>query len=136
MRRRPSEPVPPALDCARREIEQWRRQQSGRRRLPRELWAQAVALAQVHGLNRTARMLGLKYASLRQRLAVKTGDAGQRPPISYRFVELPPGALTVGSLPCTIELDGGPGATLRMHVQGATMTDLATFAARWRSDQP
>lgn len=136
MRRRALEPVPPALDRGRREIEQWRRQQSGRRRLPRELWAKAVALAQVHGLNRTARTLGLKYASLRQRLAVKTGDAVQRAPISYRFVELPPGALTAGSLTCTIELDGGPGATLRMHVQGATMADLALFAVRWRSDQP
>jgi len=133
MRRRPSEPVPPALDHARREIERWRRQQSGRQRLPRELWAKAVALAQVHGANRTARVLGLKYASLRQHLAAKTGGAAPSPPTRYRFVELPPGVLTAGSLTCTIELDAGQDATVRMHVQGATMDDLATFAARLRS---
>lgn len=136
MRRKLSESVPPALDHVRREIEQWRGRQSGRRRLPRELWVKAVALAQVHGVNRTARTLGLKYASLRQHLAAKTAGASQTPPTRYRFVELPPGMLTAGSVTCTIELDGGPGATLRMHVQGATMADLAAFAARWRSDQP
>jgi hypothetical protein len=134
MRRRPSEPVTSALDHVRRAIEQWRGQQSGRRRLPRELWAQAVALAQVHGVNRTARTLGLKYASLRQHLAAKAGDAAQRPPTGYRFVELPPGALTGGSVTCTIELEGGQGDTLRMHVQGATIADLAAFAASWRKD--
>jgi hypothetical protein len=133
MRRKPWEQVPQVLDRARREIEQWRGQQSGRRRLPRELWAKAVALAQVHGVNRTARTLGLKYASLRQHLETRADDASQAPPTRYRFVELRPGAPTAGSLTCTIELDEGQGATLRMHVQGATMTDLATFAERFRS---
>ena len=45
MRRRPSPPIPQALDRLRGEIEQWRGQPSGRKRLPRELWAQAVTLA-------------------------------------------------------------------------------------------
>jgi hypothetical protein len=136
MRKKQSAPIPRSLDRLRREIEQWRQRQTTRKRLPREFWAKAAEWAQQYGGHRTARTLGLKYASLRQHLAAKTGDAAQRPPIPYRFVELPPGALTAGSLTCTIELDGGRGATLRMHVQGATMADLAAFAARWRSDQP
>jgi hypothetical protein len=132
MRRKPSEQVPPALDRARREIEQWRQHQTGRKRLPRELWAKAVALAQEYGVHRTARTLGLKYASLRQHLETRAGDESQTP-LRYQFLEVRPGPLTAGSLTCIIELDEGHGTTLRMHVQGATMADLAAFAQRFRS---
>ena len=133
MRRKPAKEVPPALRLARRELDQWRQRQGGRKRLPREFWIKAAHLARVHGVNRTARTLGLKYASLRQHLETRAPDEAPTPPTGYRFVELPPGALTGGSVTCMIELEGGQGDTLRMHVQGTTMADLATFAARWRS---
>jgi transposase-like protein len=80
------------LDHFRREIEQWRRRQSGRKRLPREFWAQAVALAQTHGVHPTARTLGLKYSSLKQHLNATVGAASQAPPNRCEFAELLPGA--------------------------------------------
>ena len=133
MRKRPSAEVPPDLDRVRREIEQWRGCQSSRKRLPREFWAKAVDLARVHGVNRTARPLGLKYASLRQHLE-RAGAAS--PAVAPAFLELLGGPLAAASLTCRIELDEGHGATLRIDVQGATMADLAAFAARWRSGRP
>ncbi len=133
MRRRPSPPIPQALDRLRGEIEQWRGQQSGRKRLPRELWAQAVTLAEVHGVNRTARTLGVKYGSLRQHLAAQAEDRSKSPPVRPAFLELLPGRLMASGLLGTIELDDGHGGTMRVQVQGATMADLAAFVEKLRS---
>jgi hypothetical protein len=129
----PSREVPEALCLARREIDRWRGRQSGRKRLPHEFWAKAADLARVHGVNRTARTLGLKYASLRRHLETRSGVASGSLPVAPAFVELLPGCRTDPGLSCTIELDDGHGGTLRMHVPGATMADLAAFAVRLRS---
>jgi hypothetical protein len=48
--------VPKPLSLARRQLEQWRHRQPGRRRLPQDLWGNAVTLAQAYRLNKTARM--------------------------------------------------------------------------------
>lgn len=60
--------MPKALSEARCQLDHWRSQQASKRtRLPKEFWQQAVALAKEHGLNKTARALGLKYYSLKLR---------------------------------------------------------------------
>jgi len=105
-RRRQSREVPEALRLARRELDRWRGRQSGRKRLPREFWAKAVDLARVHGVNRTARTLGLEYVSLRQHLE-RAGAASLSPPVGPAFVELLPGRRTDPGLSCTIELEDG-----------------------------
>jgi hypothetical protein len=133
MRRKPSQPIPPVLERLRGEIQQWRGQQSGRKRLPRELWAKAVALAEVHGVNRTARTLGLKYGSLRQHLAARGQDPSKLLPVRPAFLELFPGRLLASGLVGTIELDDGHGGTLRLQVPGATMADWATLVEKLRS---
>jgi hypothetical protein len=71
--------VPRALSTARRQLTQWRRRQHGRKRLPKELWEMAVALAREHGVHRTARTLGLKYESLQKHLATTTGGGDLGP---------------------------------------------------------
>ena len=54
--------IPVALSTARRQLDHWRsRHRRKRARLPQELWQKAVALARQHGLNKTARALGLNY---------------------------------------------------------------------------
>ena len=120
--------VPMPLSIARRQLDQWRNQQQGRKRLPQELWSKAVALAREHGLNKTARTLGLKYDSLRKHLEAAppvVSDPGKARP---EFMELLPEAMIPSSLECTIEWEEGNGAKIRMHVKGASMTDLASFA--------
>ena len=134
MRRRPSADVPRALELARREIGQWRRRQSGRKRLPRELWVKAVALAREHGINQTARTLGLKYASLRKHLAA---GLEQDPPPRAKpdFIEVLPGGVLSPSPECTIEWEEGNGVKMRMHVKGIGVGDLVLFARAFRGDR-
>ena len=69
-RQRPTLPL--ILSTASRQFGQWRSQQCKHARLPQELWRQAAALAREHGLNKTARALGLKYYSLKNHLAGMT----------------------------------------------------------------
>lgn len=131
MRRRQSVDVPQVLRLARREIEQWRRRQSGRKRLPRELWVKAAALAREHGINQTARTLGLKYASLRKHLAA---GLEQAPPPRAKpdFIEVLPGGVLSPSPECMIEWEEGDGVKMRMHLKGIGVPELVSFARAFR----
>jgi len=123
-----------ALSEARRQLDHWRSQQPNKRtRLPKELWQQAVALAKEHGLNKTARALGLKYYSLKKHLdeagAANEGSARPQPD----FIELLPDAMVPGGVECMIEWADGHGATVRMHIRGAGLSELASLAGVFRS---
>ena len=137
MNTRQSADVPVTLSATRRQLEQWRSRRSGRKRLPQELWAKAVVLAREHGINQTARALGLKYDSLKKHLA--TAAPGERNPgktKSLDFIELLPGGVTSPSPECTIEWEDAGGVKMRMHVKGIGIPDLVSFARLVRSGQP
>jgi len=126
-------PRPPAnvrtpLSIARRQLDQWRKQQSGRKRLPKELWSKAVALAQSHGLNKTARALGLKYDSLKKHVEATPPGASDPRKARPKFMELLPREMILSSIECTIEWEDASGEKMRMHVQGANMADLVSLA--------
>ena len=126
--------VPVVLSTTRRQFEQWRRRQHGRKRLPKELWEKAVALAREHGINQTAHTLGLKYNSLKKHFDGATPDAGNRgKPKPPDFLELLPGGLTSPSPECTIEWEDGSCGKIRMHVKGIGVPDLVSFARLFRS---
>ena len=125
---RPPANVPTPLSIARRQLDQWRKQQSGRKRLPRELWSNAVALARKHGINRTARTLGLKYDSLKKHLEAALPESSGPGTAGPEFLELLPRTMMPSSLECMIELEDGSGGKMRMHVKGASMADLASLA--------
>jgi hypothetical protein len=81
-----------------------------------------VDLANEHGLNRTARALGLDYYSLKKRVDA-AGDSGNKPEfIELLSAEFPPGP------ECTIELEDAAGAKMRIHLKGAEFPDLADMA--------
>ena len=133
MSTRQSANVPVTLSTARRQLDQWRRRQHGRKRLPQELWETAVGLAREHGINKTAHILGLKYDSLKKRVegaAQDTRDPGRAKP---EFIELLPGGLTCPSPECLIEWEDGHGGKMRMHVKGIGVPDLVSFARLFRS---
>jgi hypothetical protein len=131
MRRRQSAEVPRALELTRREIEQWRRRQSGRKRLPQELWTKAATLAREYGVNRTARILGLKYASLRKHLAARL-EQDPPPRAKPDVIEVLPGGVLSPSPECTIEWEEGDGVKMRMHLKGIGVPDLVSFARAFR----
>jgi hypothetical protein len=92
-----------------------------------------VDLARKHGLNKTARALGLKYYSLKKHLETAAPDPSEPGRTRCEFLELLPSPVTTSPLECTIELEDGNGTTMRMHVKGACMAELASFARGFRS---
>ena len=126
--------IPIALSTARRQFDHWRSQQPNKRtRLPKELWHQAVALAQEYGLNKTARALGLKYYSLKKHLDQASADELIPVKTDPDFIELVGGVMTPGSVDCTIEWVEGSDVTVRMHIKGAGLSELASLAGVFRS---
>jgi len=119
-----------SLEEARRRFEEWRNNRSGKARIPAELWSAAVEVARREGIKRTARQLHVAWDDLKRRMETQGGVP--RPPSSPAFVELvsPP----VPSVPeCTLEVEGHRGK-LRIHLKGASASDLATLSrALWEA---
>ena len=125
--------IPIALSTARHQFDHWRsRQPNKRTRLPKELWSQAVALAQEHGLNKTAHALGLKYYSLKKHLDQASADDLMPAKTEPDFIEFVPGIMTPGCVECMIEWVDGSGVTVRMHIRGAGLSELASVAGVFR----
>ena len=126
--------LPIALSEARRRLDHWRSQQPNKRtRLPKELWQQAVALAQEYGLNKTARALNGKYYSLKKHFdeaGVDERCSAKAPP---DLIELLPGTMTPGGVECVIEWADGHNATVRMYIKGAGLSELTALARVFRS---
>ncbi len=121
MSKRKSSPTSTSLSEARARFKQWRRKNPPRSRLPKELWSSAAELAREHGVHRTAKTLGLDYYSLKKRVSA---DAERGP----EFVELLRGVPAASDSGCTVEIEDGSGATLRIRVQGTGIPDLAAIA--------
>jgi hypothetical protein len=100
--------------------------------LPQELWSKAVTLAREHGLNKTARTLGLKYDSLKKHLEATPPGASGAGRARPEFMELLPREMMPSSIECTIELEDGGGVKMRMHVKGVGAPDLVSFARVFR----
>lgn len=126
---------PRALSDARRQFDRWRRQHRPRSRLPKELWHEAVTLAQEHGLSPTARALGLGYGSLKQRVAKSSIAPAARTKAAPDFVELLPRLRPSGSVECTLEWADLHGSPVRLHIQGLDVADLVLLARGFREDR-
>ena len=120
--------LPAALAGAVVRFARYRRVRRVRGPLDEGLWSLAVELAGEHGLNRTARALGLDYYSLKKRLG-EGGEGGTGAAVD--FIECLPAEITRGT-ECVIELDDGSGGKLRMHLRGAGSPDLAGIAFAFR----
>jgi len=132
MNAKPLSNMPKALSEARRQLDHWRSQRPSKRtRLPKEFWQQAVTLAKDHGLNKTTRALGLKYYSLKKHLEASAIDELKPAKTQGEFLELLPSP----AIDCTIELEDGSGVRMRMHIKGASIVDLASFACGFRSSR-
>jgi len=92
-----------------------------------------IALSRVHGLNNTARALGLKYYSLKKHIDEVGADELVPAKTKPDFIELVPEVVTPGCVECMIEWADGSGATVRMHIRGAGLSELASVAGVFRS---
>jgi hypothetical protein len=120
---------PTDLRQLQRQLSTWRRQQSGRVRLPEAVWLTAATLAQRHGASLVARTLHLDYYKLRQRSAGRSSPTGGVP----AFVELQ-AAPTLGPVcgDAAVELSDGTGARMTLRVRGELPTVVALAECFWR----
>jgi hypothetical protein len=91
-----------------------------------------VALAREHGINKTARFLGLKYESLKKHLEATLPGASGLGTTGPAFLELLPRTTMSSSIECMIELEDSHEGKMRMHVKGMGVADLVSFARGWR----
>ena len=101
--------TPAELIEQRAKLDAWRQVNPSRSKLPESFWAEAVSLAQRHGVNRTARALHLDYTCLRRRM-----PQSQQP----TFVEFRPSA----SCECVIELD-----SMRITLRAMPTPEMASL---------
>ena len=115
--------IPGPLGRGRDRFEAWRRTRRAGTRIPDTLWSLAVKLADGHGLNRTASILGLDYYSLKKRLEARHSDSTS---VSPAFLEL--SSLSVAApRECVIEFEDGLGASIRVHLRGCDVPDLVAL---------
>jgi hypothetical protein len=122
--------LPKDLQWGRSQFRAWRQHRRARGRIPDTLWALAVRLVNRHGLNRTARALGVDYYSLKKRAEAA---ASEPPAARPAFVELPAPALVAKQ--CLFELNSAAGTTLRVQLLGYDTADVEALArAVWSAE--
>ena len=115
--------LPADLERARNRFQTWRKRRKRGTSIPRPLWSLAVQLAGTHGVNRTARALGLDYYSLKKRTE---SPATPRQSDGPAFVEFTAPAMVAKQ--CQVELKNGSGATMRVQLVGYDTTDIEALA--------
>ena len=115
-------------------LARWRAKHGGRGiRIPEAMWAEVVEVAQVEGVEATARALQLDPARLAARMTGAGTASGEMPAeASGGFVELDAGRL--GLSPRTvIRFQGQDGERLEVELAAGAVIDLAALAeAFWR----
>jgi hypothetical protein len=128
--------LPAGLEKLRRRFERWRQTREIPSRIPGSLWTSAARMAGTYGISRTAKMLGVNYGALKQR--VDGGAAvggGSEDSNRATFLELAP-STRVGSCQCTLELEDASGAKMRVHLQSDEAPDLAALSRSFWSPGP
>lgn len=127
--------VPARLIRGRQRFDKFRKTHKGYRRLPESLWSGAVKLARTYGVNRTANALRLDYSGLKKRLESTASDTPPGVPPGSGFIELLPSELTAVA-ECALECRRPDGTTIRIHLKGPQLPDLAALSCALWNGQP
>ena len=127
MPRKKNVEVPVPLEQTRQRFEQWRRKRKARTRIPEPLWDAAVRMANRYGIWQTSKALRVAYYALKERVE-KEANATSLPNGSQsKFIELPV-ASGADTPQCTVELEDGAGAKMRIYLQGVEAPDLVALS--------
>src|SRR5258706_1196333 len=77
------------IDELRGRIDAWRQSDSKSRAMPDDLWEDASAAAQMLGVHRVSRELGLNYQALQRRAATGATSPAESPPEFIQLDDLP-----------------------------------------------
>jgi hypothetical protein len=91
--------------------------------MPEPLWAEAVLLAQRHGVSETSRVLGVGYVGLKRRVSRPATSTLPGP----TFVELPLASSSSSVVPWVLEFRGPDGRMLRVQVPPMPVADLVVL---------
>ncbi len=127
MKNRSKTNIPARLARGRERFDKFRKRHKGYHRLPDSLWSAAVKLAQTYGVNRTARALRLDYSGLKKRMESTISQSSSQGAIDSHFIQLLPSELTAVA-ECAIEYRHPNGITLRIHLKGPQLPDLAALS--------
>ena len=126
--------LPARLEGVRRRFEQWRRMRKAPR-IPDSLWTAAAQMASRYGISRTAVVLRVNAARLKDHLSSQSAAAGGSETKSAAgFVELTPFTRS-GSCECLLELEDGSGAKMRVRLQSTGMPDLVALSRSFWNPQ-
>ena len=113
------------IERLRKRLDEWRRSRRKHARLPKELWSEAVDLAQAYGVEPVCGELRLEYAQLARRLPVTNNlDAKGMTDAEFLKVWVPPPS----PVQSACENAQGPTVELRQHA-GHTLTVRLTGSA-------
>ena len=133
MNRKGTESIAEPIAQLQRELEEHRRMQPRRAKLPESIWEAAAELAREHGVYAVAQALRLDYVGLKKRL----GEVGDRRPNKSKpvFVELiaPPPQATGEE--CLIEFESARGGKMRIHWPVRVAPDWTALLRAWRGTE-
>ena len=135
------EPLPPAVNRLKQQVQKWRKAKDGQFSLtPGAFWDAAVPLAMKYGVCRIARAVELDYGGLRKRVAALAGKPCTEPSIT--FVEIPASGITATEHPASdprqnsapesglvIDISRPDGARMRISLNPGTDLDAAGIVA-------
>ncbi len=118
------------LSRAQRRVDHWRGNGGGQgRRMPEELWQEAVEVARVEGLYATSRALRIDYCRLKERLST-TVTAAAVDAQAPAFVELDLGQVHGGGK-AVVELSDRDGSRVRVEVAAALVDVMGLVRTFW-----
>jgi hypothetical protein len=117
-------------------FEEWRNNPKKSKRIPQKLWQAAVDLSKEYSINYVSKALRLSYTDLKKRVEAENKEdlpLIKRQP-DMKFIEL--GPEKPSSIPqCTIEMENGSGAKMKIHLHGGTDPDLYELSRAFWSKQ-
>src|SRR5215472_8863405 len=132
MNHKSAAPIPEAITQLQRQLEQFRSNRPGRKKLPESLWGAAVELARQHGIYAVAHPLRLDYTRLKQRLEGMPSLPGRKS--KRAFVELI-GNSAAAVPECVIEFESPGGGKMRIQWKAAMPPDWASLLRAWHETQ-
>jgi len=114
----------PDIEVVRKRFEEWRKTRRRGTKIPEDLWAAAVNLANTHSLTEICQWLRVEYNQLKKRIEDNQGIVQSS---SAGFVELNLSNMMPGP-ECIIEVERSDGARMRMSVKGAVDAGLVEAA--------
>jgi len=126
-------PTPEPILKLQRQLEDFRRSQPVRTKLPESLWQAAVELAQQYGIYPVAHPLRLDYMGLKKRLGEVSLPDRQKvaAPAFVELVAAQPATLEA----CVIEFESARGAKMRIHWKATTPPDWTNLLHAWRETE-